>query len=55
MEHYVGLDVSLRLTAICIIILHRIWIDGTEFNCSSKELAANAHNRVIEFPPTSGR
>ena len=62
MEYYVGLDVSLKQTLICVvgwdspgerapqgqgsvarklaIILHRMWIDGTEFNWSKKEIAA---------------
>jgi hypothetical protein len=52
MEYYVGLDVSLKQTSICVVdqtgsvarklavILHRMWIEGTEFNWSKKEIAA---------------
>jgi hypothetical protein len=54
MLHYVGLDVSLKQTSICVVnekakvavarklavILHRMWIDRSEFNWSKKEVAA---------------
>ena len=32
------------------VILHRMWIEGTEFKWSSKEVA----NQPTKFPPTSG-
>jgi transposase len=34
------------------VILHRMWIDGTEFAWSSKRPAINLHSRTTEFPPT---
>ena len=37
------------------VILHRMWIEGTEFKWSSKEAAISLHSRTNEFPPTSGR
>ena len=50
MELYVGMDVSLKETSICVVdgkgeivsegILHRMWCDGTDFIWSSKEVAA---------------
>jgi transposase len=36
---------SLRKVAVArklAVILHRMWVDGTEFNWSSKEVAAHA-------------
>ena len=74
MVHYIGLDVSLKQTSICVVnqvgsvvregvvdsepeaiaafvrskapgamlavILHHMWVDGTEFNWSTKKAAA---------------
>jgi transposase len=36
------------------VILHRMWIDGTEFKWSSKETPTKQHSKTIEFPPTAG-
>ena len=37
------------------VILHRMWIEGTEFKWSSKEVASQLHRRTTEFPSTSGK
>jgi hypothetical protein len=34
------------------VILHRMWIDGTEFNLSTKEIAPS--EGITEFLPTAG-
>jgi len=35
------------------VILHRMWVDGTEFNWSSKEVAAHGPNWLSGHPPTA--
>ena len=37
------------------VILHRMWIEGTEFNWHQGRLPISLHGRTTEFPPTSGR
>ena len=37
------------------VILHRMWIDGTEFNWSTKRLWLSAHREFIGFPRQSGK
>jgi hypothetical protein len=36
------------------VILHRMWIDGTEFRWASKATAMLTASKTGEFPPTSG-
>jgi hypothetical protein len=36
------------------VILHRMWIEGTEFRWSSKETAMQTAYQTIEFPPPTG-
>jgi hypothetical protein len=57
MDHFAGLDVSVKETSICIVddtgrivalarrlavIMHRIWVDGTEFRWAREQAAAAA-------------
>ena len=57
MDHFAGLDVSVKETSICIVddtgrivalarglavIMHRIWVDGTEFRWTREQAAAAA-------------
>src|SRR6266700_1110405 len=37
------------------VILHRMWIDGTEFNWSKKEVAAYRANEITGFPQNGGK
>jgi hypothetical protein len=50
---------SLRKAKVAVarklaVILHRMWVDGAEFNWSSKEVAATPHNRENKLAPASG-
>ena len=36
------------------VILHRMWIDGTEFAGHQRRLPINLHSRTTELPPASG-
>ena len=36
------------------VILHRMWIDGTEFNWSKNRRSRSAHKEITGFPRNSG-
>jgi hypothetical protein len=40
MDHFAGLDISLNETSVCIV--HRIWVDGTEFRWTREQATVAA-------------